>query len=57
MLVEKYIETTYGPHHVRVYRILKAKGFMEEKDLTKLSLLPQKNLRSILAKLMSDGIA
>jgi transcription initiation factor IIE alpha subunit len=40
MLVEKYITQTYGPHHVRVVRIMKAKGFLEEKDLTRFSLLP-----------------
>lgn len=56
MLVEKYVEQTYGPHHVRIVRIMKAKGFLEEKELTKFSLLPQRNLRSILAKLMSDSI-
>jgi hypothetical protein len=40
MLVEKYITQTYGSHHVRVVRIMKAKGFLEEKDLTRFSLLP-----------------
>ena len=29
-----------GPHFCRVLRILRQKGFMEEKELVKLSLLP-----------------
>jgi len=40
MLIERYIESTYGAHHVRVMRILNEKGFVEEKEITKLSLLP-----------------
>lgn len=40
MLVDKYIEQTFGAHHVRIIRILRAKGYLEEKDLTRLSLLP-----------------
>lgn len=56
MLVDKYVEQTHGEHHVRVLRILRAKGFLEEKDLTRFSLLPQKNLRAIIAKFMSEGI-
>jgi len=56
MLVDKYIEKIYSPHHLRVFRILRNKGFLEEKDLTQFTLLPQKNLRAILAKFMCDGI-
>jgi hypothetical protein len=39
-----------------VVRILRQKGFLEEKELTKLSLLPQKNLRVILSLLITEGI-
>ena len=56
MLIERYVEQTYCAHHVRVYRILKAKGFVEEKELTKLSLLPQKNIRVIISRMISDGL-
>jgi transcription initiation factor IIE alpha subunit len=56
MLIERYIEQTYGAHHVRICRILRAKGFLEEKELTKLSLLPQKNLRVIISLLITEGL-
>ena len=55
MLIEKYVEDIYGKHHVRVFRILRQKGFTEEKELTKLCLLPQKNLRVILTKFVNEG--
>ena len=56
MLIDRYVESTYGKHQVRVLRILRQKGFTEEKELTKLSLLPQKNLRVILTKFINDGL-
>lgn len=56
MLLDNYVEGVYGAHHARVIRILRSKGFLEEKELTKLSLLPQKNLRVILSRLTVDGI-
>lgn len=56
MLLDNYVEGVYGVHHTRVIRILRQKGFLEEKELTKLSLLPQKNLRVILSRLTVDGI-
>ena len=37
-------------------RIIRQKGFVEEKELTKFSLLPQRNLRVILSRLMCEGI-
>jgi len=40
VLVDEYIKKTYGEHHLRVVRILRAKGFIEEKEMTKFSLLP-----------------
>jgi DNA-directed RNA polymerase III subunit RPC3 len=56
MLLDNYVEGIYGAHHTRVVRILRQKGFLEEKELTKLSLLPQKNLRVILSRLTVDSI-
>jgi DNA-directed RNA polymerase III subunit RPC3 len=56
MLLDNYVEVIYGAHHTRVVRILRQKGFLEEKELTKLSLLPQKNLRVILSRLTVDSI-
>ena len=55
VLCEEYVKKTYGDHHLRLIRILRAKGFVEEKELTKFSLLPQRNLRSILARLITEG--
>jgi len=56
MLLDNYVDGIYGVHHTRVVRILRQNGFLEEKELTKLSLLPQKNLRVILSRLRVDGI-
>lgn len=56
MLTDSYIEGTYGAHHLRVVRIVRQKGFLEEKELTKFSLLPQRNLRVILSRLICEGI-
>ena len=56
MLIDRYVESIYGKHQVRVLRILRQKGFTEEKELTKLSLLPQKNLRVILTRFINDGL-
>lgn len=53
--MDEYICKTYGDHHLRVIRILRQEGFIEEKELTKFSLLPQRNLRSILSRLMCEG--
>lgn len=56
MLLDKYVEKTYSSHHLRVVRILRSQGYLEEKDLTKFTLLPQKNLRAILCQLICDGV-
>jgi transcription initiation factor IIE alpha subunit len=56
MLIDAYVEGTYGAHHLRVIRIIRQKGFVEEKELTKFSLLPQRNLRVILSRLMCEGV-
>ena len=37
-------------------RVLRQKGFMEERELVKLCLLPQQNIRAIVGKLMSEGL-
>ena len=40
-LSERIIEGTYGsPHHVRVFRILRLKGYVDEMEISKLCLLP-----------------
>lgn len=45
-----------GPHFCRVIRILRQRGFMEEKELVKLSLLPQKNVLAIVNRFIADGL-
>ena len=37
-------------------RVLRQKGYMEEKELVKLTLLPQKNILAIVNRFMADGI-
>lgn len=56
LLFDTLAEGIYGSNHVRVMRVLRQKGFLEEKELTKFCLLPQRNLRAILSRLMSDGV-
>jgi len=55
-LFEQIISTSLGAHYSRVLRILRQKGFIEEKELTKMCLLPQKNIRSLVNKLVHDGL-
>ena len=45
-----------GAHFCRVIRILRQRGFMEEKELVKLSLLPQKNVLAIVNRFLADGL-
>mmetsp|Transcript_15152 Transcript_15152/g.19176 ORF Transcript_15152/g.19176 Transcript_15152/m.19176 type:complete len:181 (-) Transcript_15152:55-597(-) len=45
-----------GAHFCRVLRILRQRGFIEEKEIVKLSLLPQKNVLAIVNRLLADGL-
>lgn len=59
-LIDAIIAGSYGQgqgaHYCRVMRILRQKGFMEEKEIVKLSLLPQKNVLAIVNRFMADGL-
>jgi len=55
-LLDKIVTDVYGAHHCRVVRVLRQKGFIEEKEIVKLSLLPQKNVLSIVNRLLADGL-
>lgn len=54
-LNERIITNVYSAHHAKVMRILAQKGFCEEKELVKMSLLPQKNVLAIVNRLLADG--
>jgi transcription initiation factor IIE alpha subunit len=56
-LCERIVEGSYGsPHFAQTLRVLRLKGFLDEMELTKLCLLPQKNIRSVLNRLVADGV-
>lgn len=54
---ESVIENTsgFGIYHVRVLRILRKKKFLSEYDIKGNCLLPPKDVRAIINKLMSAG--
>eukprot|EP01022_Parablepharisma_sp_SALTPOND_P000895 TRINITY_DN105210_c0_g1_i1.p1 TRINITY_DN105210_c0_g1~~TRINITY_DN105210_c0_g1_i1.p1 ORF type:complete len:501 (+),score=101.67 TRINITY_DN105210_c0_g1_i1:2457-3959(+) len=54
--VGKIIEAKYSIGHARVYRILQAKGQLEEKQIFENCLLPQTTVRKIIETLYKEGI-
>jgi hypothetical protein len=50
------VHDTIGAHHNRVMRLLRNQGFLQEKDITRMSVLPNKNVNSVLNKLLHDGL-
>ena len=55
-LLEQIIKNTYSDHHSRVVRVLRTCGLQEEKDLVRMCVLPPQNMRSIINRLISDGL-
>ena len=59
-LIDQVVTGAYGSgkgaHFCRVLRILRQRGFMEEKEIVKLSLLPQKNVLAIVNRFLADGL-
>lgn len=49
------IDETLSKYHTRIIRILNQKGFLEEKDITQLCLLPLKDTRGLLNQLLNEG--
>jgi ribosomal protein S8 len=49
------VEETMSKYHSRVVRILKAKGFLEEKDIISMCLLSVKDTRTLINQLLSEG--
>mgnify|MGYP002396378832 CR=1 FL=1 len=54
-LLESIIESTLGPYHTRVVRILKMKGYINEQDLQQMCLLPPRDTRAVVNALIKDG--
>ena len=42
-------------YHSRVLRLLKIKGYLEEKDIIQMCLMPVKETRALVNQLMSEG--
>ena len=55
LLIETIIEETHSKYHVRVLRVLKQNGFLEEKELIKMSLLSVQHVRTIVNQLLSES--
>ena len=53
--LERMIEARYGDVALRVIRVLRAKGRLDEKRLQEISLLPFKDLRQVLASMQAAG--
>lgn len=53
--LERMVEARYGDVALRVIRVLKAKGKLDEKRLQEISLLPFKDLRQVLASMQAGG--
>jgi ribosomal protein S8 len=51
----KVVEETMSKYHARVLRVLKAKGFLEEKDIIQFCLLEVKQSRVLINQLMTEG--
>ena len=49
------IEETMSKYHSRVLRLLKIKGYLEEKDIIQMCLMPVKETRALVNQLMSEG--
>ncbi|CDW83434.1 UNKNOWN [Stylonychia lemnae] len=54
-LLYQIVEETMSKYHARVLRILSMKGFLEEKDITQMCLLPLKDTRSLINQLINEG--
>jgi len=54
--IEKLIQGKYGIDHARIYRILREKSQMEEKQMFENCLLPQTDIRTIIETLFKEGI-
>ena len=54
--IGRIIEKKYGIGHARVYRILRDKGQLEEKQIIEYCLLPLQFVRKIIEVLFKDGI-
>ncbi|KAG0130216.1 RNA polymerase III subunit RPC82-domain-containing protein [Tuber indicum] len=53
--LEKVVEETFGEMGLRLLRIIKDKGKLEEKQIASIALLKQKEIRSILTGLQESG--
>lgn len=53
--LERIVESRYGDVALRVVRILRAKGKLDEKRLQEISLLPFKDLRQVLGLMQTAG--
>ncbi|RPA99946.1 hypothetical protein L873DRAFT_1843189 [Choiromyces venosus 120613-1] len=53
--LEKVVEETFGEMGLRLLRIIKDKGKLEEKQVASIALLKQKEIRSILTGLQENG--
>jgi len=53
--LEKVVEETFGEMGLRLLRIIKDKGKLEEKQIASIALLKQKEIRSILTGLQENG--
>ena len=54
--IGKIIEAKYGVGHARVYRVLRAKGQLEEKQILEYCLLPQAVVRKTIETLYKEGM-
>ena len=54
-MIYKMIEATLSKYHTRVLRILKQKGFLEEKDIIQFCLMSVKDTRALINRLLSEG--
>lgn len=52
--LEKIVEEKYGQYHARIFRVLENLGFQDEKQISDLCLIPLKEARTCIVKLMTD---
>jgi len=57
-LVENIVLSQHqmGPYHTRVLRILKINGYLTEKQIQDMCLLPARDTRAIINKLIQEGL-
>jgi ribosomal protein S8 len=49
------VEESQSKYHSRLLKLLKLKGFLEEKDIIQFCLLDMKHCRQIINSLLSEG--